>query len=196
MNRLKFALTLLIMLALAVIGYMLYSNIGLIIKKEVTPALLDPEAEFSIKTAHFVEMKGENKILEVDADAAYYFKGNNLAELEKPRVTFYGKDKRTVFLKGDEGVINTETNDVMINGDVEMDSPDGYHLKSSHLKYNSGKMLLTTDMPVHIVGDVFDIKGVGMKSKIDEDVFIVLNKVEAVLYLSTKGGAFAAAETK
>lgn len=189
-------MALLIMLALAVIGYMLYSNIGLILKKEVTPALLDPEAEFSIKTAHFVEMKGENKVLEVDADAAYYFKGNNLAELKKPRVIFYGHENKTVFLKGDEGIINTETNDVIIKGDVEMVSPDGYRLKSSYLKYDSSNMIVTTDMPVHIVGDVFDIKGVGMKAKVDEEVFNILNKVEALLYFSAKGGAFAATKTK
>ena len=196
MNRLKIAFTLLIILALAVIGYMLYSNVGLIVKKKVTPTLLDPKAEFSIKTAHFVEMKGERKVLEVDAEAAYYFRGNNLAELKKPEVVFYGEGRREVFFKGDEGIIDIGTNDVTVVGNVVMDSPDGYRLETSRLKYKADKMMVTTDKPIRIMGDVFDIKGIGMKSKVDEEVFYILKNVEAVFYLSSKGGSFAKTDKK
>lgn len=191
MNRLKTAFILLIIIVLAVIAYTLYNNIGLIVKKEITPDLLNPKAEFAIKAAHYVEMKGAKKVLEVYAEEAYSFKGNNSAELKKPRAVFYGKDGRKVHFSGDRGIIDTETNDVNIEGNVVMDSQEGYHLETSYLEYSSDGMLVTTDKPVRLVSDVFDVKGIGMRTKVGDGVFSILSKVEAVLYLSSKGGPFA-----
>lgn len=180
---------------LAVIGYTLYDNIGLIVKKEVAPDLLNPKAEFAIKAAHFVETKGAMKVLEVYAEEAYSFSENNSAELKKPRAIFYGKEGREVHFSGDRGIIDTETNDVSIEGNVVMDSQEGYHLETSYLEYSSEGMVVTTAKPVRIVSDVFDVKGIGMRTKVEEEVFFILNKVEAVLYLSSKGGPFAKTES-
>lgn len=191
MNRLKSAFILLIIIVLTVIGYLLYDNLGLVVKKEVTPDLLNSRAEFAIKAAHYVEMKGAKKVLDVYADEAYSFKDDNMAKLKRPRVVFYNKDGRTVRFSGDRGIIDTETNDVSIEGNVVMYSQEGYHLETSHLEYTSDKMLVTTDKPVHIMSDLFDVKGIGMRTKIEEEAFTVLNKVEAVLYLSSEGGPFA-----
>ena len=191
MNRLKTAFILLILVVLAVIGYTLYDNIGLIVRKEARLDMINPKAEFALKAAHFVETKGAKKILEVFAEEAYSFRENNLAELKKPRAIFYGDEGRTVHFSGDRGIIDTETNDVTIEGNVVMDSQEGYHLETSYLEYSSEGMVVTTDKPVRIVTDVFEAKGLGMRTKVEEEVFFILNKVETVLYLSSKGGPFA-----
>lgn len=191
MNRLKIAFTLLIIAALAVIGYRIYDNIGLIAEKDVVQDLLHPKAELSLKSAHFIEMSGAKKVLEVYADEAYSLKDNNSAELLNPRAVFYGKDDRKVYFKGDRGIINTQTNDVNIEGHVVMDSPEGYHLETSYLKYLSDGMIVTTDSPVRITSDLFDIKGAGLTSDVEGETFIILNNVEAVLFLSVGGSPFA-----
>lgn len=182
MKSFKVAFVLLILIMLFVIGVLLYKNRSMILNGETLHEALNSAAHISLKFPHFIEMNGEVMALEVKADEAYYYKENNLAHLKKPRARLYREDGNNTAIRGDEGIIDTETNNVDMTGNVEIDTVEGYYVETSSAKYENDKMLISTDADVKFTGKGFEIKGKGMTISTDKDILRIHNNVKAVFY--------------
>ncbi len=187
MKRLKLAFTFLIVIILVIMGVLLYKNTSMILNEKTFHEALNPAAQISLESPHFIEMNGEVTVFEVEADEAYYYKESNLAHLKRPSAKLYGKNGKNTFIQGDEGIINTETNNIEVTGNVEIDTVDGYYMETSFVKYENDKMLISTDADIRLTGKGFEIRGKGMTTRLDQEVSRIHQNVKAVFYPSPVG---------
>jgi len=190
MKGLRIAFVVLIFAVLSVMASIFYKNLNLMTPKELVRELLDPAAEFSLQGPRFIETSGDEIVLEVDADKAFYYQEEKKVRLENPKAVFYGRLGEKTLVTARQGVINSETNDIQVSDDVYLTSPDGYLLKTDKLDYKKEKQLITSKSPVELTGDGFKINGIGLKVQMDREKITIYRDVVAVFEDGFKGGIF------
>lgn len=186
MKRRTLVFTFLLVTALITMVSVLFKTEGIDEKSTSSPARLSSGADYSLVLPHFVEMKGNDKVMDVRADKASYFKNDGMAELERPKMIFFGVDGKATHIEGKHGIIDTNTNDLLIEEGVLARSPEGHYFKSESLKYMSESKIVTTDDPISITGKNFIIKGVGMRLDIEKETYYI-NK-DVVAFFNVSGG--------
>jgi LPS export ABC transporter protein LptC len=188
MKRRKSVFTFLLIVALIAIASVLLKTEGADKKRASSPVHIASGADYSLLLPHFVEMKGNDKVMDVKADKASYFKDDNMADLEKPRMIFFGADGKATHIEGEHGIIDTNTNDLILEKGVEVLSPEGHYFKSESLKYISESKLVVTDDPISITGKNFIIKGVGMRFDIENETYQINKNIVAFFNVSGSEG--------
>ena len=174
--------------ALIAIASVLFKTEGADKKRASSPVHIASGADYSLVLPHFIEMKGNDKVMDVKADKASYFKDDSMADLERPKMIFFGADGRATHIEGEHGIINTDTNDLLIEKGVLARSPEGHYFKSESLKYISESKLVVTDDPISITGKNFIIKGVGMRFDIENETYQINKNVLAFFNVSGSEG--------
>lgn len=77
-------------------------------------------------------------------------------ELAAPRVEFFLEDGSRAILTADTGVLDTETNDIQVSGNVRVKN-DRYVLQTETLSYQHADRVLMSRQPVHIAGQAFEL---------------------------------------
>lgn len=190
MKGLRIVFVMLILVVLIVMASIFYKNLKLVTPKELVKELLDPTAEFSLERPHFIETSGDKVVLEVDADNAFYYEGEDKVKLENPKAILYGASGKKTVVTARHGVINSETNDVQLSDDVYLTSPDGYVLKTSKLNYKKDKQTITSKSPIELAGKGYNVKGLGLKVEMGKGKILIYKDVVAVFEDGFKGGPF------
>ncbi len=185
MKRLISAFIFLLIIAL-IIAVFVFSDE----KRDEKPVEIASRADYSLILPHFVEMKGNDKKMEIRADSAFYFKDRDMADLERPRMIFFGSGGKATHIKGEHGIIDTNTNDLILEKEVEVLSPEGHYFKSESLRYMSESKLVLTDDPISITGKNFVIKGVGMRFDVENETYQINKNVLAFFNVSGSEGGF------
>lgn len=118
---------------------------------------------------------------ELKATSADYFREEGVTRLESPVVTVYGNGDKRIELRGDEGKIFTDTNDVALSGNVNIVTSDGYIFHSDSLRYSSEKRVVTTESKIFVKGKGMEVEGVGMLADISRDRIFIKKGVKAAL---------------
>ena len=180
MKRLKLAFVLLILSVLIIVGFVLNRNFGLLRQNNGSSEYEGVGADHSMMEPHFIEINGEYKLFEVNADEANYFKKGSVANLVKPRMVYYGKNGMNTFVEGEKGLIDTDYNDVTLKGNVKVESDEGYVIESTEMKYVNKDKEVVTDSKVRIRGKGMNIKGLGMRVNLDSGIYHIYKNVVAV----------------
>jgi LPS export ABC transporter protein LptC len=117
---------------------------------------------------------------ELKASTANYFKGNKVAEFEDVDIIFYSEKERTFTVRGDTGILNTETRDVELSGNVIGTSSDGYRFQTEFLSYEAAKQQARTDKKVLLESPQFNLEGWGMVMDMEKEKVFLLNDVRAL----------------
>ncbi len=117
---------------------------------------------------------------ELKASTANYFKGNKVAEFEDVDIIFYSEKERTFTVRGDTGILNTETRDVELSGNVIGTSSDGYRFQTEFLSYEAAKQQARTDKKVLLESPQFNLEGWGMVMDLEKEKVFLLNDVRAL----------------
>ena len=83
------------------------------------------------------------------AEQARLTEGKRQLLLTRPSVVFFMEDGREVMLTADQGVLDTQSNDIAVDGHVVVSNRD-YRLATEKLRYSHGDRLLMSDAPVAI----------------------------------------------
>jgi len=188
MKRRKSVFIFLFIIALIAIASVLLKTEGADEKRASSPIHIASGADYSLLLPHFVEMKGNDKVMDVKADKASYFKDDSMADLERPKMIFFGADGRATHIEGEHGIINTDTNDLLIEKGVLARSPEGHYFKTESLKYISESRLVVTDDPISITGKNFIINGVGMRFDMENETYQINKNVLAFFNISGSEG--------
>ncbi len=126
----------------------------------------------------------------LDAKSATTYKGGEKTLFDAVRLVFYASDATTYKLTAKEGRVDESTGEVVVEGDVHVESLDGtYSLKTDLLNYSSEMKRFETDRAIEIVASGMDVTGIGLMIDIDSEVLEVRKEVRAVL----REGSFRAA---
>jgi LPS export ABC transporter protein LptC len=88
----------------------------------------------------------------LDADAAQYANATHQASLKNPLVTFFLDNQQQITLTAKQGMLNTESKDIMITDGVTLKYND-YHLKTDTLYYSHEKRIIYSEKPVKLDND-------------------------------------------
>jgi len=92
----------------------------------------------------------------LDAASAKYMDSEKKALLKDISVTFFVKDGTPVYLTANEGILQTETKNIEVFGNVVVKN-EKYRMETERLEYQHEKRLLFTKVPVKITAEDFDL---------------------------------------
>ena len=126
------------------------------------------KADLSIGAVHQIATRDGKKEWRLDADSAHYLNSENRVILNDLSMTFFMENQREVILTARQGVLRTDTKDVVVDGSVVLTSDDS-RLTTEKLSYAHKKRLISTDSPVNITGNSYKLSAEGMLMDLNRD---------------------------
>jgi LPS export ABC transporter protein LptC len=129
-------------------------------------------------TTNYKESKIDWKL---EAKKASYYYSEKKSIAENIILNYYKDNKPSAVIKADSAVINTDSKDIDLAGNVDMISTEGNRLLTSKIRWNNSRNYLDTDEPVKIIrknGDI--INGIGLRADYSLDSYEIKKKVIAV----------------
>ena len=123
--------------------------------KEILPSN-ENRADLSINKVTHKAMKDGFKQWDLTAEKASYFQNRNEILFDNINVIFFMKNGNQVDLTAKTGVLNTQTNDIIISENI-VASMENRIMKTEKLHYLYKQHIIKTDSPIEIVGEAFSI---------------------------------------
>lgn len=141
--------------------------------------IMSDRVDLQVSNVHYTEVGNSGMKWEITADTARYQKKENLALFEKVKVRLIMKDGRVFAMNGDRGILNTQSRDVEIEGNVGIVSENGDRISTDRLLYRDAGRRIETDRPVIMENRSVRISGVGMILTLDDKKVTLLSQVRA-----------------
>ncbi len=184
MKRVRSFLGVIILSSLAVVGIMTWRTLAPSPEKNIP--LPTTSADLKLDRIHYTETREGVKEWELEAASAQYFKGENTVLLDKVKATFFGKEGHAYILVGEKGRFNTATKAMELFDGIQLESSDGYQMRTRSLQYQAEKREFCTADAVEIKGPQMRVEGIGLIVDLDRQRMKVLRQVTTTL--SPTGG--------
>jgi LPS export ABC transporter protein LptC len=123
---------------------------------EAISAPIQEGASMSVGRIHQTSTRDGKKEWTLEADSAYYVESDKQVVLKDLAVTFFLEDNGEVYLTGDQGILNTDSNDIEVSGHVVIKNKY-YRLTTENLSYRHDRRILFSDVPVTVSGNSTEI---------------------------------------
>jgi len=178
----KLSIILLIVILLAIgtvvtvfIGYRQVSN-----APELLLSSIKDGANLSLGKIRQTATRDGKKEWSLEAGSASYIENEKKAVLKDLFITYFLKDNQEVYLNADQGILNTETNDIEFSGHVVIRNEE-YQLKTEQLAYQHERRFISTDVPVHISGDGADVTANSLTYDLNANKIVLTGSVVAAI---------------
>lgn len=138
------------------------------------------KANISIGKAHQTAIKNGIKEWNLEASSVNYMGDNNQAIFQDLFITFYLKDKSEVYLTANKGILNIDSNDMEIFGNVVVKSAT-YRLKTENLFYRHNRRIIFSKVPVTVIGNAFELAADSMSLNLNTNKTMFEGKVQGTL---------------
>ncbi len=138
------------------------------------------EKEMVIHGVRLVEKKNNNKTLEIKAERAVIFSGEDRTDLENFTMHSVGGKSGSITLIAGKGTLNNANNNMSAEGGVIVRDEKDRTLITDSLDWRRSENEIRTDDIVRLFGRGFIIKGRGMLVKVQDESFELLNEVTAI----------------
>jgi LPS export ABC transporter protein LptC len=116
----------------------------------------------------------------LEAGSAHYIENEKKAVLKDLFVTYFLKDGREVYLDADQGILNTDTNDIEFSGHVVVRNKE-YRLITDRLNYEQARRFIFCNDPVRIEGNSTRITADSLSFDLNANKIILSGNVVAAL---------------
>ena len=176
-KKLKFFLISLIFLTFGVIVIVFLQYRHVLEKNDTLVSIVQNKANISIGKAHQTATRNGRKEWSLDAASADYMAKNNQAIFKDLSVTFYLKDETKVYITANQGILETDSNDMEIYGNVVVKNKD-YKLRCENLYYKHSEGIILSKVPVNITGDSFELVADSMSLNLNTNKALFEGKVK------------------
>lgn len=128
-------------------GHRIISN-----KQEILTSAIQNKAKISISRFHQTATKNGVTQWDLDAESAQLIESGKKVKFEAPSVTFFLKDKKTVHLTANYGILEVDSSDMEITGNIVVKN-EKYLLKTEKLYYSHKRRMVYSNFPVTISGN-------------------------------------------
>ena len=118
---------------------------------EPIPQSVEPDATLSIGKIHHTATRKGKKEWSLEAGSANYIGKTSQMVLKDLTVRFFIEDTGEITLTADKGILNTDSNDIEVSGNVVVINKQ-YKLLTEKLNYANDKRVLYSTAPVTISG--------------------------------------------
>lgn len=179
-KKISFLVVIITILSVAFLATMIWYMLKTPSEEKGQPALSSVAADLQLKKVKYTETREGVKEWELEAFSVGYFQEEGIVVCEKVKATFFSENEVSYTLTGVQGKFHTKTKVIEVSGGVKIDSTDGYHLRTSSIKYLAEKKELITADLVEMEGPRFKVEGQGMIVDINRQRVKVLNQVRTV----------------
>jgi LPS export ABC transporter protein LptC len=137
-------ITTLVLLVAVYVGYRLVMK-----SPEKLIAYIAEDAKLSLGKIQQTATRDGKTEWRLDAISARYLEDDRQVQLDELVVTFFMDSGQEVRLSATDGVLNTESNDIVVSGAVEINN-QAYTLKTTRLQYHHEDRVIYTTAPVVI----------------------------------------------
>ncbi len=116
----------------------------------------------------------------LEAGSALYIENEKKAVFKNLFITYFLKDQGEVYLEAEQGILQTDTNDIEFSGNVVIRN-ESYQLKTSRLTYEHERRLIISNDPVNISGDDVELSAATLKYDLDANKIVLTGNVEAAI---------------
>jgi LPS export ABC transporter protein LptC len=141
--------------------------------------IMSDKVDLQVKNINYTDVGDSGLKWEIKADSAKYIKSENLAMFDRVRVKLLMSDGKTIVMTGDKGILNTNTKDMEITGNVEVVSDRGDRLTTDVLKYSGSERRIYSEGAVTMENARMQVRGMGMTLSLEDKDFALLSKVRA-----------------
>jgi LPS export ABC transporter protein LptC len=138
------------------------------------------KANISIGKAHQTAIKNGIKEWNLEAASVNYMVEKNQAIFQDLFITFYLKDKSQVYLTANKGILNIDSKDMEIFGNVVIKNAT-YRLKTENLFYRHNRRIIFSKVPVTVTGDALDLAADSMSLNLNTNKTMFEGKVQGIL---------------
>jgi lipopolysaccharide export system protein LptC len=166
-RRLKIVLIFVIgvTIGIVVVTFLRYRN-----KADNSEPLLSKDqdkASISIGKVHHTATRDGKKEWSLVADSAHYMEKENRALFKNLEVVFYMDDGSEVSLTADRGYLQTESNDIQVEGNVQVNNGT-YRFETRSLNYYHKSRFLRTNDQVNVSGAWFTLSADAVSVDLNE----------------------------
>lgn len=184
-KKLKLILLSVILIALGATIVVFVSHRRVLDKEENIVSSIQSKANISIGKAHQTATRNGIKEWSLDAASVNYIVKRNQAIFLDVSVIFYLKDKTEVYLTANKGILNTNSNNMELFGNVVVKNAK-YRLKTENLHYKHNKRVISSKVPVIITGTAFDFAADSMSINLNTNNTMLEGKVEGTIVESIR----------
>lgn len=145
------------------------------------------EADVVIERFHLSQTEKDKIKWELKAESAEIYREEKKAVLKNIELTFRKTEGDvvgdTIILKGEEGILNTDTRDVILRGktkDIEVTTDKGYTFTVPSLRWEDSTRRILSDDEVTLIGPNIQVNGKGILVNVDLQQIQVLSNVRTV----------------
>ena len=136
------------------------------------------DSNLSIGKIHQTSTKNGVKEFTLDAASAYYTASKKKVVLNDLSVTFFLKNKQEVYLTANKGILETDSKDIEITGNVIVIN-ESSRLFTEKIHYKHGLRLLLSKVPVKIIGNSFQLTADRMSLDLNTNKTVFEGRVES-----------------
>lgn len=140
--------------------------------------------QVGLREVNFVQVKDGVKLWELKAETVEYQQPQNLVSFKKVVLTYFPKGGKPITLVGNLGKLDTQTKNILMEGEVVISTPEGYELKVPSLYYRDDIREVSTEGTVNLKGPAISLDGQGMTMNLESQKVRVNQKVRVTLYHS------------
>ena len=116
----------------------------------------------------------------LEAGSAHYVENEKKAVLKDLSITYFLKDNREIYLEAEEGILQTDTNDIEFSGNVVIRNED-YQLRTRRLSYEHERRLIFSNDPVQVSGESVNLSARLLKYDLNLNKIMLTGNVEAAI---------------
>ena len=180
LKKLSIILLIVIMLAIGTvvavfIGYRTVSN-----APEMLLSSIKDGANLSLGKIRQTATRDGKKEWSLEAGSAHYLENEKKAVLKDLFITYFLEDNREVYLNADQGILNTDTNDIEFSGNVVIRNED-YRLTTEQLTYEHKRRFIFTEDPVNISGEGAELSADSATFDLEADKIVLTGNVATTI---------------
>lgn len=179
-KKLKLILLSAIVSALGITLAVFITNRNSLDKKGHVVSNIRSKANISIGKAHQTAIKNGIKEWNLEAASVNYMVEKNQAIFQDLFITFYLKDKSRVYLTANKGILNIDSKDMEILGNVVIKNAT-YRLKTENLFYRHNTRIIFSKVPVTVTGDTLELAADSMSLNLNTNKTMFEGKVQGTL---------------
>jgi LPS export ABC transporter protein LptC len=117
----------------------------------------------------------------LEAGSAHYVENEKKAVLKDLSITYFLKDNREIYLEAEEGILQTDTNDIEFSGNVVIRNED-YQLRTRRLSYEHERRVIFSNDPVQVSGEAVNLSARLLKYDLNLNKILLSGNVEAAIF--------------
>jgi LPS export ABC transporter protein LptC len=157
------------------IGYRQVSN-----APELLFTSIKDGANLSLGKIRQTSTRDGKKEWSLEADSANYMESEKKVELKNLSVIYFLEDNREVYLKADQGILQTDTNDIEVSGNVVIRNEE-FQMKTEHLNYEHDRRIIICDQSIRVLGQGGELTAESAEYDLNADKVVLKGNVVATV---------------